>query len=77
MVGVTLLDALDAEPVPTLFVAVTVNVYAVPPDKPETVTGLEPAVPVCPPDEVTVYKVIADPPLLAGAVKATLTAPLS
>ena len=28
--GVTLLDAADAAPVPTLFVAVTVKVYAVP-----------------------------------------------
>ena len=35
--GVTALDALDAGPVPTAFVAVTVNVYDVPLVKPVTV----------------------------------------
>ena len=47
--GVTLLDAADADPVPTLLVAVTVNVYAVPLVSPVTVMGLEEPVPVNPP----------------------------
>jgi hypothetical protein len=38
--GVTEFDAADAEPVPTLFVAVTVKVYAVPFVSPVTVMGL-------------------------------------
>ncbi len=37
--GVTELLALDAVLVPTAFVAVTVNVYAVPFDRPVTVSG--------------------------------------
>lgn len=39
-VGVTLLDAAEAGPVPALFVAVIVKVYAVPLLKPVTVNGL-------------------------------------
>ena len=54
----------------------TVNVYAVEADKPDTVIVPEPAVanvPVAPPGEaVAVYKVIVAPPLLAGAVYATV-----
>jgi hypothetical protein len=55
------------------FVAVTVNVYVVDADKPETV--IVPAVapdnvPVNPPvDDVAVYPVIVAPPSDAGAVK--------
>ena len=37
MPGVTDVDAVDARPVPTAFVAVTVNVYAVPFDSSVTV----------------------------------------
>jgi hypothetical protein len=60
-----------------MFVAATVNVYAVPLVKPLTVTGEDEPVPVMPPgDEVTVYPVMAPPPVLAGAVKVTDTAPL-
>jgi hypothetical protein len=60
-----------------MFVAATVNVYAVPLVKPLTVTGEDEPVPVMPPgDEVTVYPVIAPPPVLAGAVKVTDTVPL-
>lgn len=50
--GVTLLDAALEELVPTELVAVTVNVYAVPVVKPDTVIVPEPAVdnvPVIPP----------------------------
>jgi hypothetical protein len=70
--GVTALLAVDAGDVPIAFVAVTVNVYEVPLLKPETVIGDEPPVPVAPPGlAVTVKLVIAEPPLFAGAEKAT------
>jgi hypothetical protein len=71
-VGVTELLAADAGDVPIAFVAVTVNVYAVPLVKPETVIGDEAPVPVIPLGlDVTVKLVIADPPLFAGAEKVT------
>ena len=44
--GVTEFDAADALPVPTLFVAVTVNVYGVPLVRPVTVIGEAVPVPV-------------------------------
>ena len=44
--GVTALDALDALPVPTLLVAVTVKVYEVPFVSPVTVIGEAEPVPV-------------------------------
>ena len=51
-------EALEADEVPDEFVAVTVNVYAVPFDNPVTVMGLLEPVPVNPPgDDVTVYEV--------------------
>jgi hypothetical protein len=43
---VTELDAAEAEEVPLPFVAVTVNVYAVPATSVETVIGLDALVPV-------------------------------
>jgi hypothetical protein len=43
LVGVTELDAADADPVPTEFVAVTVNVYGVPAVNPLTVIVPDPA----------------------------------
>jgi hypothetical protein len=59
------------------FVAITVKVYAVPLVSPVTVIGLVEPVPVILPGfEVTVYPVIADPPLLAGAVNATIACAL-
>ena len=70
--GVTAFDALLAEPAPAALVAVTVNVYSVPFDKPVTVIGLaDPEAEMLPGEEVTVYEVIAEPPLNAGAVKVT------
>jgi len=55
ILGVTLLDAPDALLVPTVLVAVTVNVYAVPFVKPVTVMGLVEPLPVNPPcEDVTV-----------------------
>jgi hypothetical protein len=51
LIGVTELDAALAGPVPYAFVAITVNVYAVPFVKPLTVIGEETPVPVNPPGE--------------------------
>lgn len=73
--GVTLLDAADAVPVPALFVAVTVNVYACPLVSPVTVIGL-PAHDTGATSaglHVTVYPVIDVPPVKAGGVKLMLT----
>ena len=72
--GVTLLDAAEAGPVPMAFVAVTVNVYAVPFVSPVTVavSVLPPTEAVSPPGlDATVYPVIALPPLEAGATQVT------
>jgi hypothetical protein len=75
--GVTADDALEAVPVPTELVATTVKVYAVPLVSPVTVIGEEAPDAVRPPgEEVTVYPVIADPPVLVGAVKLTVALPL-
>ena len=69
MRGVTGSDSTDAAEVPTLLVAVTVKVYAVPFVSPVTAHDNTPAVEHDPPpgDDVTVYPVIAAPPSLAGA----------
>jgi hypothetical protein len=74
--GVAAAEAVDAAPVPDAFVAVTVNVYAVPFVRPEIVHGFTRthATGVCAVVEtygVTVYPVIDAPPLLAGAVQET------
>jgi hypothetical protein len=74
--GVTLFEGAEAGPEPFTLAAVTVKVYAVPFVRPVTVAVV--VVPlgvlaVAPPgDDVTVYDVIALPPLLAGAVHETL-----
>jgi hypothetical protein len=47
--GVTLFDAVEAGPVPTLLVAATVQVYAVPFVSPVTVSGLAAPEPVTAP----------------------------
>ena len=75
--GVIAADAAEARPVPTTFVAVTVNVYAVPFVSPVTTNGEAPPETVAPPgDAVTAYEVIAEPPLLTGATNPTVTSPL-
>jgi hypothetical protein len=64
----------DAGEVPASLLAVTVNVYAVPLVSPVTVAEVSApvAVAVRPPGEaVTVYPVIAEPPLVTGAVHDT------
>ena len=67
--GVAELLVTDDALVPTAFVAVTVNVYVVPFVNPVTVTGEPLPVALNPPMfDVTVYEVIAEPPLLAGAL---------
>ena len=74
--SVTDVEASDGAEVPFVFVAVTVNVYGVFAVSPTTVIVPEPAwdtVPVLAPVfEVAVYVVIAEPPLDAGAVNATV-----
>ena len=71
-------DAEEAEPVPDTFVAVTVNEYEVPLVRPETVHDVEVVVQENEPEfEVTVYSVIAAPPLDAGAVQETTDSPLA
>jgi hypothetical protein len=66
--GVTAAEGNEAAEVPTAFVAVTVNVYAVPFASPVTVQLVVADVHVkFPGDDVTVYNVIAAPPLEAGA----------
>ncbi len=63
MLGVNEDDAeLDNE-APLEFVAVDVKVYAVPDVRPETVTGLVPVPVKDPGEDVTVYEVIACPPV--------------
>ena len=76
-VGVTDSDRPDGSEVsPAAFVAVTVNLYAVPDVSPLTMMVPEPAcdsVPVVPPGiDVAVYFVIGEPPFDDGAVNATL-----
>jgi len=69
--GVTDEEAVDAELVPTPFVAVTVKVYPVPFVKPVTLQVVVPVVlqVKLPGVDVTVYPVIADPPFEPGAVQ--------
>ena len=73
--GVTAALASEAGEVPAAFVAVTVNVYEVPLVSPVTVAEVPIiTVAVAPPgDAVTVYPVIAEPPLLTDAVQVTTT----
>ena len=73
VLGVTAALEDDAGEVPATLVAVTANVYEVPLANPVTVPVVAPAVlTVAPPwDAVTVYPVIGEPPLLAGAVQVT------
>ena len=75
--GVTGDEAADGAPVPTLFAAVTTNVYAVPLVKPLTTTDVAPEiVAVAPPGvAVAVYEVIGEPPLFEGATHDTVAAP--
>ena len=74
--GVALLDAEEASDVPFAFVAVTVNVYAVPLVKPVTVIGEDALDAVMlPGDDLTVYEVIGSLEKL-GAVNETVTCPL-
>jgi len=76
--GVAAADAVEAAPVPTPLVAVTVNVYGVPLVRPVTVQPVVAVVQVKPPgDEVAVYPVMVDPPLEAGAVQLTADAVLT
>ncbi len=73
VVGTTALEAAEAGLVPAALVAVTVKVYEVPSVRPVTVHDVVLVVQVLPPtDEVTVYPVMARPPLDPGAVHDTV-----
>jgi hypothetical protein len=74
--GTTELLVAEAVLVPTAFVAITVKVYVVPLIRPVMVIGEDPPDAVCPPLEVTVYEVIAEPPVLPGALKVIVASPL-
>jgi hypothetical protein len=72
--GITAALGADATLVPTIFVAVTVNVYDMPFVSSVTTQALLDVVHVKPPGvEVAIYDVIADPPLLAGVTQRTAT----
>jgi hypothetical protein len=76
--GITDVVADDATEFPISFVAITVNVYAVPLVNPEITheVALAASLHVNPPgDEVTVKPVSTAPPSLRGAVKETVAAP--
>ena len=76
-VGVTLLDGTDGSLDPVAVVAVTVNVCAVSFTKPVTVQLFAPeVVQINPPGfDVTVYPVIREPLVLAGALHETFACP--
>jgi len=75
--GVTDGEGLEAGPVPTALVAVTVNVYEVPFVSPVTVIGLdEPVAVMLEGFEVTEYDVTELPPLEAGGAKLTVACEL-
>jgi hypothetical protein len=78
LAGVTGAEAVDDAPVPTPLVAVTVNVYAWPLVRPDTLQLRVPVVVQVLPSgvDVTPYPVIAEPPLAAGAVQETRAEPL-
>ena len=74
--GVTELLVADCVLVPYALLAVTVNVYVVPFERPVIVIGDEPPVALKPPVfDVTVYVVIADPPFETGAVNEIVASP--
>jgi len=71
--GITADEAAEATELPTELVATTVKVYDIPFVKPVTVSGeLAPVAVKLPGLDVTVYKVIALPPMFSGAVNDTV-----
>ena len=77
--GVAAFDAADAVPVPMTLVATTVKAYEEPLVKPVTAHEVVPLVVQMklPGEDVTVYPVMGDPPLEAGAVQETTDWPLA
>ena len=72
--GVAADEGADVPLVPAELVAVTVNVYGVPLVRPRTVQLVvtpSGVVQVCPPEEVTVYEVMGEPPVVVGATQET------
>jgi hypothetical protein len=75
--GVTLFDGAEGALTPAMFVAVTVNVYAVPLVRPVTVMGDPAELALMPPGfDVAVYEVIDEPPSDAGGAKVTVACAL-
>ena len=71
--GVTELLALDSSESPTEFAALTLNVYPVPFVRPVQLAYVLETLQEAPAGEdATEYPVIADPPVLVGAVQATV-----
>jgi hypothetical protein len=75
--GVTWFEGAEAGPVPTAFVARTVNVYAVPSVRPVIVIGLPVPVAVRPPGEAVIVYEVIDDPCPEGAVNATVASPVA
>ena len=75
--GTTEFEAADRAPFPTLLVACTRKVYGVPLDRPVTITDRRApsTVAVWPADDVTVYDVMVEPPVSAGATHVTVAEP--
>jgi hypothetical protein len=74
LIGDTAALGADATLLPTMFLAVTVNVYDTPFVSSVTTHALVEVVHMKPPGvEVTVYDVMADPPLLIGVTQRTAT----
>jgi len=74
--SVNVFEAAELAPVPTLLVALTVHVYPTPRVIPAIVIGLAvPLTVISPALQLTVYPVMAAPPLSAGATKLTANAP--
>ncbi len=75
--GTIVLLGSEAKLDPSAFVAVTVKVYDTLFVRPVTVIdGLDPVAVNPPGEEVTVYKVIAEPPFETGALKVIVASPL-
>jgi hypothetical protein len=71
LAGVTLLEAPEGGPVPILFDAVTVNVYALPLLRLGTVIGLPKPVAVMPPGFAVTVQPVIWPPAFPGSLKLT------
>ena len=75
--GVIANEGNEGNEFPILFVAITVNVYAVPIVNPVIKPVVEEVVSVIPSgDDTIVYEIIGEPPLLLGAFQLILAVPI-